>query len=370
MTERGFWTGSEIDSAATNNPAQSIYDTQRPEFGTPVVIPEPRSLHRVSTFLIKEARKDIFATRRDARPISVRDIISFVVDKKTNKPQFGELNDNIFQREAYRAWQVDRTPLAADTPDGLYEWIKRRNITLENLQERIDEIREKGGINFLSIIEKYLTKIEGEEHRLSNSTFAIDITSVKSDFHLEGEQDEEGNDRFRNTVRIIGQFNEIRRRDGDTSIIRIRERADDPSFSDAISLTMSKLAYMAHLTAEGEEEIEPELNVFNLTNGKLHRLVIYPRSFDKAFINLIFFANLAKKAGYVPEDKFEGLTVIDNKESKPEGKKIIIDQGEKKGKVELTAQEAYKRAEKIVQRMKGETEYSGASRHFAFPEVK
>lgn len=331
-----------------------------------IPIRESNTPARINTFFITEVSRNPYAVKKDAKPVSVRDITTFVLDNRTHKTPFGDKNDDIMQSETYQPWQFEGLSNATDIPDGLYEWINSGQITIENIRERIAEIQGKGGLNNIVSLEDYLRKIKGREVKMSKDNFAIDITSLYSDFHIEGETDDEDEDIFRNSIRIVGQYNEVRDTGDKESIIRIRKVKGMPGLKDAINLTMNKFAYKAKLASNGVELYEPNLMVFNLTDGKLYRLDSY-NIFDKELLNLMFFSYLSKKAGYIPEKKLEGIIEINLEHDKPKGKCITVSHGKKK-KQTYSAEEAFQKAEKIISSMQGESQYK--SPHFFFPEIK
>ncbi len=335
----------------------------------PELIPVRESLPRarVNTFWVGKASGNPYAVKEMFKPISVSNAISYIEDPGIGKTSYGERNNDIMQNTVPFNPVLERGPIAQDIPDGLYEWVRFGEVTLDNVDERILEFRQRGGERFLTPIRKYLQEVKsiGDETEISNNGFIIELTSLKTEFHIEGEKNPDGSELFRSTMSLAGQFNEVRQGPDGDNIIRIRKKAGRPTAYDAINLAINNFAYKAEHAANDQEIPEPGFMVLNLVDGKMYTLEIFSGRFYREIGNALFFSYLARRAGNVP-DEMEGITEVDLESAKSHEKKVEIKRGKKK-KMTLTAGEVFHKAESCVARLTGKLPHTNPQ--FRFVEL-
>jgi hypothetical protein len=320
---------------------------------------------RINTFWVSEIQGNPYAVKATFKPISVGEVISFLEKPIGRRTEFGDRNADIMQNVVYPDWYLERGPISQDIPDGLYEWVYGAQVTSENIRERILEIKERGGEKYLTALQKYFIEVKGlgEEMDISNANFAIDVTSLSTDFHIQGEKDDQGVKLQRSTVRISGQFNEVRSGEEKDTIVRIRKKSGEPTVYDALNLAVNYFAYSAHLASTGEERPEPRFMVFNLAEGKMYIMKILSGKFYKEIGNAIFLTYLARQAGYVPDFSPSGITEIDIKSAKSHERNVEIKKGKKK-EVTLSASDTFHKAENCINRLIGKLPHTNQQFRF------
>lgn len=173
--------------------------------------------------------------------------------------------------------------------------------------------------------------------------FAMSIYLPQDEYSLNGQN-------YRRTFNLVGSMGETRIQNGHESIVRIKETGL-PNAHDAFYLGFSNLVYQR----QNDGKPAPSLLAESREDGRIYVLNISSADFYRELIMAVLLADLAKKAGYVPPQKDDGITKVDVTKARRHEKNIYL---KTKGKKEvLTASQAYDRAKEALRRAQSQFKF-------------